>query len=134
MKKIIILGVLLATGIVVKAQNEDDAIRFSMDRFSGTARSMSLSNAVGALGGDFSSIGINPAGIAVYRSSEFSFTPSLVYNQSKTTQYGITNSDDKYSVPFQQIGFVGTYTPMREVTDGIVSSHFSTGYNLKESN
>jgi len=133
MKKLILSAAIIATVIVVKAQNEDDALRYSMDRYTGTARSVALSGAVGALGGDFSSIGVNPAGVAVYRSSEFTFTPALVLNKSNSNYYGVKSQEDKYSLPFQEIGFVGTYRPMREVTKGVVSSHFSVGYNRTNS-
>ena len=133
MKKIIITAITAATLIVANAQNEDDALRFSMDRFSGTARSVALGGAMGALGGDLSSIAINPAGIAVYRSSEFTFTPSLMLNKTNTSYHGNSNIEDRYSLPFQEIGFVGTYKPIREATNGIVSSHFSIGYNRTNS-
>lgn len=133
MKKIVILAAIFATGMVVKSQNEEDALRYSMDRYTGTARSVALSGATGALGGDFSSIGINPAGIAVYRSSEFTFTPSLVYNSSNSNYYNVKSKDERVSVPFQQIGFVGSYRPLREVTSGLVSSHFSIGYTRTNS-
>jgi hypothetical protein len=111
------------------AQTPDDALRLSFDRNSGTARSLSLSNAMGALGGDYSSIGINPAGIAVYRSSEFTFTPSLHINTTSSDYYGTVGNDEKISFPLQQIGFVGTYKPIRESSGGLISTHFSIGYN-----
>jgi len=129
MKKIVLIIAILTAYSVVIAQNDDDALRFSMDKFSGTARSISLSGAMGALGGDFSSIAINPAGMAVYRSSEFTFTPGLNYNKTTSEYYGMSSSVDKFSLPLLQIGYVGTYMPMREVTSGVVSSHFSIGYN-----
>ena len=133
MKRFIIITAILATGLVATAQNEDDALRYSMNRYSGTARSVSLGGAMGALGGDYSSIGINPAGIAVYRSSEFTFTPSLNYSKTNSEYYKTKSDDDRLSVPFQQIGFVGTYKPIREVSKGLVSSHFSIGYNRTNS-
>lgn len=137
MKKYIIILSLISATIGTVAQNTDDALRLSMQRSSGTARSMSLGNAMGALGGDYTSIGINPAGIAVYRSSEFTFTPSLHLNQAESNYYGTNTKDDKLYMPLQQIGFVGTYKPMHETSSGLVSTHFSVGYtrnnNFKKS-
>src|SRR5690554_22480 len=52
------------------AQGEVDAARFSREDLHGTARAMSMGGAFGALGGDQTGVSINPAGIAVYRSSE----------------------------------------------------------------
>ncbi|MDK2841669.1 MAG: hypothetical protein PWQ17_1174, partial [Anaerophaga sp.] len=114
---------------LTRGQNEDNALNYSYDRPTGTARSIALGGAMGALGGDYSAIGINPAGIAVYRSSEFSFTPSLIFNTTESDYYGTVSSDDKFSVPFNQISYVGTSRLMRENIDGIVSTHFGIGYN-----
>lgn len=133
MKRILSGLIILATGMVALAQNESDALLFSLNRPTGTARSISLGGAMGALGGDLSAISINPAGVAVYRSSEFSFTPSLTYAQTKSTYNGTLTDDDKFSVPLQQIGFVGTYKPMRETTTGLISTHFSIGYTRTNS-
>ena len=59
------------------AQSEVDALRFSREDIHGTARAMSMGGAFGALGGDQTAISINPAGIAVYRSSEVVGTLNL---------------------------------------------------------
>lgn len=133
MKRIFTGLLLFATCMVVMAQNESDAILFSLDRPTGTARSISLGGAMGALGADYTSISINPAGVAVYRSSEFSFTPSLTYNKTKVNYNGTIAEDDKFSVPIQQIGFVGTYKPMYEGSSGLISTHFSLGYTRTNS-
>ncbi|WP_258861628.1 OmpP1/FadL family transporter [Marinilabilia salmonicolor] len=113
----------------INAQTEDHALRFSAQKPTGTARSIGLGGAMGALGGDYSAIGINPAGIAVYRSSEFSFTPSLIFGQTESDYYGNLSNDDKFSVPINQISYVGTSRLMREVENGLVSTHFGIGYN-----
>ena len=44
----------------VFAQDETDALRFSYLQPQGTARSMGIGGALGALGGDFTSLSINP--------------------------------------------------------------------------
>ncbi|MGQ1948511.1 OmpP1/FadL family transporter [Geofilum sp. OHC36d9] len=128
-----ILSILSIASIGLMAQNTDDALRLSLTRPSGTARSISLGGALGALGGDYSGIGINPAGIAVYRSSEFTFTPSLHLNQTSSDYYGYTGEEDKYSFPLQQIGYVATYKPMHETTTGLISTHFAIGYSRNNS-
>lgn len=133
MKKIIATLTLASAVMVASGQTTEDALRISQDKPSGTARSMALSGAMGALGGDFTSIGINPAGIAVYRSSEFTFTPSLQYTKTESDYFGIISSDDKFSLPFQQIGFVGTYRPIHEVSSGLISTHFGIGYSRNNS-
>ncbi len=109
-------------------QGIDDALRFSANAPTGTARSMAMGNAFGALGGDYSSIGINPAGIAVYRSGEATFTPSLIFNKTKSNFENIGREGDKTTFVPNQVAGVWTMAPMREVTEGIVSSSFSIGY------
>ena len=125
----------LLTGIVlslfaatVGAQSHMDIIRYSQQKYTGTARSMAMGSAFGSLGGDFSALSINPAGIATYRSSEFSLTPSLIMNSTESSFYN-TTTENKTTFAVNQIGFVGTYKPMREVKKGIISSHFAIGYN-----
>lgn len=111
------------------AQSEADAILTSRNILTGTARSMSLSNAMGAIGGDMTALTTNPAGIAVYRSSEFVFSQGLNFNNSTTNYYEQTRDDNYSSFPLQSIGYVGTYKPMREVKQGVVSTHFAFTYN-----
>ncbi len=78
MKKIIFaIALILGTASVVSAQSMYDALNFSDSNYYGTARSMSLGNAVTALGGDIGSITINPAGSAVASYSQFVVTPGI---------------------------------------------------------
>ncbi len=128
MKKYFSILAILSLAIFSSAQTSEDAIRTSMDQPTGTARSIALGGAMGSLGGDLTSIAINPAGIAVYRSSEFTFTPSFRYNQTKADYYGLQNDDDKITLPFQQVGYVGTFKPLYESSTGPVSTHFSINY------
>lgn len=59
MKKIMIIGILLAGSLLAKAQNEVDALLFSQSVYQGTARSMAMGGAFGALGADFSALSTN---------------------------------------------------------------------------
>ena len=77
---ILFLGVSLMA-ITTKAQNYTDALRYSTEELTGTARFKGMSGAFGALGGDPSAFNINPAGSAVFNSSEISF--SLNNNNQK---------------------------------------------------
>ena len=76
-KRIITIFILSAFAIKATAQDENDALRFGMSQYFGTARGMAIGNATGSIGGDFSTLSVNPAGIGIYRKSEFSFTPNL---------------------------------------------------------
>jgi hypothetical protein len=80
-------------------QNEEDALRYSDVTPGGTARSWALGSAFGAVGGDPSSAGTNPAGFGLYNTSEISFSPQFEVNGAKDTYYGntVTDNDDHFS-------------------------------------
>ncbi|NJL77005.1 MAG: hypothetical protein HC892_20305 [Saprospiraceae bacterium] len=56
--------------LVAYSQTAFDALRFSTLDITATARNMGVGGAISGIGGDFSSLSTNPAGIGVYRYSE----------------------------------------------------------------
>ena len=102
-------ALILALGLItsiVGAQNEVDALRFSQSYYQGTARSMAMGGAFGALGADFSSLSTNPAGIALYRSSEFSLSPGLYNKNVESTYNGMFGDDVRTRFNLGNIGVV----------------------------
>lgn len=77
MKKTVLTAAVLAIGLSATAQNWEDGLRFSENEYEGTARTIAMGNAFTALGGDMGSLGINPAGSAVARRSQFTVTPGM---------------------------------------------------------
>lgn len=69
----------------LSAQIVSDALIFSETNPNITARSAATGNALGALGGDLSSLSTNPAGLGIYRSTEITFTPGLSFSNVRTT-------------------------------------------------
>ncbi len=88
------------------AQNEVDALRYSQSIYGPTARSMGLAGAFGALGGDYSTMSVNPAGIAVYRSSEFSFSLGGISRLTESEFQGRKFDDSKFNITIGNIGLV----------------------------
>ena len=114
MKRIIIsLIIPVACILTGMAQNDLDALRYSQSFVGGTARSMSMGGAFGALGGDFTSMSINPAGIGMYRAKEFTITPTLRYDMTTTTFLGKQIDDKRYNLNLNNIGIVFSF-PLRE--------------------
>ena len=73
-----LLSLLLLTSFnLINAQGLSDAVRWSYTNPGGTARTLGVGGSFGAMGGDFSVININPAGLGTYKMSEFTFSPSL---------------------------------------------------------
>lgn len=111
------------------AQNKNDALRYSMQQtFGTTARALSMGGAFGALGADFSSLSINPAGIAVYRRSEFTFSPVLQFGNSDATYLGTLTSDNKVNLGVGNLGFVLAF-PREKKTSGWMGTSLGFGYN-----
>ena len=85
---------------------------------------MGMGNALGAVGGDMTSICINPAGMGVYRSNEFTTTLSLMDNYHSSSYYGTDNGGNKMRLSIPNIGYVGVnqksnYRPLRFTQFGI---------------
>jgi len=107
--KYLLLAVLVfCTGVYALAQDETDALRYSYLAPQGTARSMGFGNALGSVGGDFSSLSVNPAGIGIYRNGEMMFTPSIKANSVNGTYRGNTLNDDRTRFNINNAGFVIT--------------------------
>ena len=127
MKKITyLLASMLILSLPLSAQGEVDALRFSREDLYGTARAMAMGGAFGALGGDLTGVNINPAGIAVYRSSEIVGTLNLSFEGSSVGNYDANNT--KFNM--DNLGFVG-YFPLRN--DVIPFINFGFSYNKLKS-
>ena len=78
MKRTLTTIIALLFVIAAFAQGTDDACLFSQTYYQGTAKALGMGNAMGAVGGDMTSVSINPAGMGIYRSNEFTTTLSLM--------------------------------------------------------
>ena len=90
----------------VFAQNATDALRYSSVNYFGTARSMAMGGAFGAVGADFSVMSTNPAGLGLYKTAEFTVTPFISLAETKSGYFGSAASDDKYNFAFSSVGGV----------------------------
>lgn len=103
----IIIALFLLGIYSLQAQLPEEALRYSrLSYTSGTARSSSMSGAFGALGGDFSSLSLNPAGLGIYKSSEISFTPGVVYAVSESNFLQNSRKDDISNFNISNLGIV----------------------------
>lgn len=113
------------------AQNVIDAGKYGQTGTFATARSIGFGGALGSVGGDFGSLSVNPAGIGIYRSSEFMMTPGLRFSGSKSTYVGSESSDNNVRFGFNNIGMVFTDGPSEKNYDRAdwKSSSFGIGIN-----
>jgi hypothetical protein len=111
----------------VEAQTTDELLQLGTHEVQGTARFTGMGGAFNALGGDFSSLSTNPAGIGTYRSSEFVITPSLTINKATTDFLGRSLSDSRTRFGLANLGYIGT--SMTKKSEGLISLSFGLGYN-----
>jgi hypothetical protein len=111
------------------AQIPSDALKFTQTFNGGTARFVSMGGAFGALGGDFSSLSLNPAGLGVYRTSEFTFTPSFKSRTVSSDYNGSNGKDTRNKLNFDNIGFVLSFKPNGDSQTGLVNFNLAFGYN-----
>jgi hypothetical protein len=126
MKKIVMFASIVVFFTTANGQYSSEALKYSQNFPAVTARSLGMGGAYTSLGGDFSSVLFNPAGLGLYRKSEFVFTPSLNYSNMKADYLGKSNDDFRYHFNIGSIGFVGTRNTDKD--KGLVSSSFAFGY------
>jgi hypothetical protein len=126
---IIILGLVVfsANGY---SQNFLDAYRYSANIYSGTARFTGMAGSFGALGGDFSTSSVNPAGLGTFRANDFSFTPTFSFNNATSKYLGNSGTDNRFAFGIGNIGLVTTFrgTGQSDKTS-LVNFNFGVGYN-----
>ena len=104
MKKLLILSIgLLSTSYII-AQDISDAVRYSMDEIQGTARFKAMSGAFGALGGDMSSVNINPAGSAIFNNSHASLSLGIFNTKNDIAYFDGKNSSSNSNIDLNQLG------------------------------
>ena len=105
----LVLTSALALGsLAASAQDLAEAYNLSNRTVQGTARSMGFGSALGSVGGDFSSISVNPAGLGIYRTSEWTITPSLKINSAAGNYMGTTTYDNNTHFNMNNVGIVFT--------------------------
>ena len=106
MKKYIFLLALSFSVSIVQSQEISDAMRYTQDNLNGTARFRAMSGAFGALGGDLSSLNVNPAGSAVFTNNQMTLTLSNFDTKNKSNYFGTTTSEKNNSFDLNQAGAV----------------------------
>jgi hypothetical protein len=89
MKKIILSWVASLCFLVSTAQLPEDVLQYSYFPQHGSARNMAIGGAMGSLGGDISTMFVNPAGLGFFKTREFVFSPGFVLNNNKANYRGL---------------------------------------------
>ncbi|MEI6408712.1 MAG: hypothetical protein WCR52_04980 [Bacteroidota bacterium] len=113
MKRFFLPILLILSTAPLFAQYASDALRYSNIQQGGSARFLGSGGAFTALGAEFASLSQNPAGLAMFRTSELVLTPSLRFSKADATLAGnsVSNRDSKSSFGFDNFGMVFNTTP-----------------------
>ena len=131
MKKYIfflIAGLSLTT---VHSQEIADALRYSQNNLTGTGRFQAMSGAFGALGGDFSSLNVNPAGSAIFLNNQVGFTLSNYNVKNQSYYFGTKDTENNTTFHINQAGAVFVFN-----NDDLKSDwkKFTIGLNYENTN
>ncbi len=84
---------------VLPAQNATDALRYSYFDYGGTGRFIGVGGALSAFGTEFSTLSTNPAGLAMYRSSEVVVSPALLLTRTSSQLEGAFLPEENSFLP-----------------------------------
>ena len=127
MKRFILFVIILIASIQTYAQDPTDALRYSWLTTGGTARNQAIGGAGASLGGEFSTLFINPAGLAFYKTDEFVLTPYYHF-QNNNSNYLKTNSlSSANDINIGATGFIFSIPAVRKV--GVKNFTLGIGIN-----
>jgi long-subunit fatty acid transport protein len=104
-RQTLLLIAVLCSGLVY-AQGVNDALRYGLDNTTGSARYHAMSGAFGALGGELTSMAINPAGSAVFLTNEMSFSMGVFDRTNKSNYFGTSQRAIDTDASLNQAGGV----------------------------
>ncbi len=116
MKKSLLIAATAVVPAIAMAQAGVDVAHLSELGMRGTARFMSMGGAFTALGGDLSTLGQNPAGIGIYRSSEVGITLDLNFQSFQASAPSMTDTHNQTRFNVNNFGYIGTMKLYSEAT------------------
>jgi hypothetical protein len=106
--KIQLYIILMSTVVVnvLQAQTPEDALKYNYTQQGGTARNMATGGAMASLGGEFTTLFVNPAGLSMYRTNEFVATAQYNFTNYNNSFRGTNSSSDNNRFKFANLGFI----------------------------
>ncbi|MFD2518080.1 OmpP1/FadL family transporter [Salinimicrobium flavum] len=115
--------------MTVEAQNITDAVRYSTSDLNGTARYRAMSGAFGALGGDLSSIDVNPAGSAVFLNGIAGLSLNIENSDNEVRYMNGFSSNSNSNFDLGQAGAAFVFNSTNEENDW---KKFSLAFNYSK--
>lgn len=133
MKRYLILlfaGISFST-INAQETTANDALRLAVNNLTGTARFVAMSGAFGAIGGDLSSINVNPAGSIFFNNNFGTITGSNYNKKNNSNYFGTNTSASINTLDLNQIGAVFIFKDYSSNSDW---TKFSLAINYENTN
>ncbi len=132
---------------VAFSQEIPDAVRYSQENLNGTARFRAMSGAFGALGGDLSSLNVNPAGSSVFANNQLTVSFSNFNTKNNSDYFNTKTEAANNSFDVNQAGIVFVFKNLDssskwkkfsfavnyDNTNNLDNSVFSAGTNVNNS-
>lgn len=124
MKRIIVLLITLTSTTLAFGQEPADALRYSyMTGQGGTARSQAIGGAGVSLGGEFSTLFSNPAGLGFYKTADIILTPVYYSKNNDATYLGNLSNAQKGKLLLNTSGILFSnprnYGKVKAITIGL---------------
>jgi hypothetical protein len=104
--KVTILAVAILFATNLFAQQPDYALRTAWFTQNGSARNIATGGVMGSLGGDITANHVNPAGLGLFKTSEFVLSPGMNFNNNKFNYRGSDSSSSKNNMLYGTSGFI----------------------------
>lgn len=132
MKKILFSVAIALVAVTSYAQQDlntaADAVRYSLDNLTGTARFRAMGGAFGAVGGDPSAINVNPAGSAILMYNTGTATLSSYNMNNQANYFGTSRKQNDNTFDLNQIGGFFVFNNAKE--DAFMNK-FTLGFNYE---
>lgn len=129
MKTIVLTALILGSGLGVYAQNEDDALRYSLTHFGGSARNVATAGAFGAVGGDYALVSSNPAALGRFKKHNVSITNTIEVPTIKTDFYGNSTGSTTATYKIGNVSYVKAYNLDPQKFSNWYGVQLGMGYN-----
>ncbi len=117
MKKVFSILITGLTVFSIQSQNINDALRYAQEDITGTARFRAMGGAFGALGGDFSSLNVNPAGSVIFANNQIGLSLSNYNTNNKSNYFGKNTSENDSAFDANQAGGVFVFNNPNQKTN-----------------
>jgi hypothetical protein len=94
------------SGVIIYAQNEDDALRYGYLHGVYSNRAIGMGGAFASLGGDVINCFQNPAGLSAYKTGVFDITISGLSSSSQTTFLNNSEESNTFSLPVDAMSMI----------------------------